>query len=192
MLYKPTYCSNCGGTIERTERFIWTSLSFCQVCEKEHKIFAHLPLILSSIICLLVLFGFGNYLFSESSEVSTVKSEQSRIKTLKTGIQPKNENGNLNQNATFPPVENVNNQDNAAKIEQVQNEIPKTITQKMPQPTVRKLENVPVVEAESVYFCGAQTKKGTPCSRKVKGGGRCWQHEGLEAMLSKEKLLIGH
>jgi len=24
--------------------------------------------------------------------------------------------------------------------------------------------------------CGALTKKGTSCRRKVKGGGRCWQH----------------
>lgn len=25
-------------------------------------------------------------------------------------------------------------------------------------------------------YCGALTKKGTPCRRKVNGGGRCWQH----------------
>lgn len=24
--------------------------------------------------------------------------------------------------------------------------------------------------------CGARTKDGTPCKRKVAGGGRCWQH----------------
>jgi hypothetical protein len=58
-------------------------------------------------------------------------------------------------------------------------------------PTVRQAENVPVIIAkEPVYWCGAQTKKGTPCSRKVKGGGRCWQHEGQAAMLPPEKLLI--
>ncbi|MEQ1764043.1 MAG: hypothetical protein ABL984_12975 [Pyrinomonadaceae bacterium] len=29
------------------------------------------------------------------------------------------------------------------------------------------------------YFCGALTKRGTPCSRKVKAKGlRCFQHEG--------------
>jgi len=25
-------------------------------------------------------------------------------------------------------------------------------------------------------ICGATTKKGGSCSRRVKGGGRCWQH----------------
>ncbi|HEX9961513.1 MAG TPA: hypothetical protein VGB00_11305, partial [Pyrinomonadaceae bacterium] len=43
---------------------------------------------------------------------------------------------------------------------------------------------------EAVYFCGAPTKKGTPCSRRVKGGGRCWQHAGQTALLPPEKLLI--
>jgi hypothetical protein len=42
---------------------------------------------------------------------------------------------------------------------------------------------------ESVYFCGAQTKKGTACSRRMKGGGRCWQHLGQPAMVSQEKLI---
>jgi len=41
---------------------------------------------------------------------------------------------------------------------------------------------------ETVYFCGAPTKKGTPCSRRVRGGGRCWQHQGQNAMLPPEKL----
>ncbi|MFL6469071.1 MAG: DUF5763 domain-containing protein [Pyrinomonadaceae bacterium] len=29
---------------------------------------------------------------------------------------------------------------------------------------------------ETVYFCGAITKKGTPCTRRVKTKGFCWQH----------------
>lgn len=43
---------------------------------------------------------------------------------------------------------------------------------------------------EEIYQCGAQTKKGTPCSRRVHGPKRCWQHKGLKAMLPQEKLLI--
>jgi hypothetical protein len=40
------------------------------------------------------------------------------------------------------------------------------------------------------YYCGAETKKGTPCSRKVKGNVRCWQHTGMPAMLPPDKLLV--
>ncbi|HZN06101.1 MAG TPA: hypothetical protein VFB65_04930 [Pyrinomonadaceae bacterium] len=43
---------------------------------------------------------------------------------------------------------------------------------------------------EQVYTCGARTKKGKPCSRRVHGPVRCWQHKGLPAMLPAEKLVI--
>jgi len=48
----------------------------------------------------------------------------------------------------------------------------------------------PVPAVEAVYICGARTKKGTPCSRRVHGPVRCWQHKGMPAMLPQEKLLI--
>jgi hypothetical protein len=47
----------------------------------------------------------------------------------------------------------------------------------------------PTVE-EDVYLCGARTKKGTPCSRRVQAPRRCWQHKGMPAMLPQEKLLV--
>jgi hypothetical protein len=50
-------------------------------------------------------------------------------------------------------------------------------------------EPLPSVD-EVVYICGARTKKGTPCSRRVHGPVRCWQHNGMPAMLPQEKLRI--
>lgn len=46
------------------------------------------------------------------------------------------------------------------------------------------------VTVDDVYICGARTKKGTPCSRRVHGPVRCWQHKGLAAMLPADKLRI--
>jgi hypothetical protein len=43
---------------------------------------------------------------------------------------------------------------------------------------------------EDAYTCGARTKKGTPCSRRVHGPVRCWQHKGLKPMIAQEKLRI--
>lgn len=43
---------------------------------------------------------------------------------------------------------------------------------------------------EAVYICGARTKKGTPCSRRVHQPTRCWQHKGAPAMLPPEKLVV--
>lgn len=45
--------------------------------------------------------------------------------------------------------------------------------------------------SEEGYLCGARTKKGTPCRRRVHAAGeRCFQHKGLPAMVPIEKLVI--
>lgn len=46
------------------------------------------------------------------------------------------------------------------------------------------------VVTDDLYICGARTKKGTPCSRRVHGPVRCWQHKGASAMLPQEKLRV--
>jgi hypothetical protein len=44
---------------------------------------------------------------------------------------------------------------------------------------------------DKVYICGARTKKGTPCKRRVHvAGDRCYQHQGKPAMVPLEKLVI--
>jgi hypothetical protein len=53
----------------------------------------------------------------------------------------------------------------------------------------------PSVNSASVdepgYICGARTKKGTPCHRRVHvPGERCFQHKGLAAMVALEKLVV--
>lgn len=55
-------------------------------------------------------------------------------------------------------------------------------------PTASAAQPSPIVE--DLYTCGARTKKGTPCSRRVHGPVRCWQHKGDRAMLPQEKLRI--
>ena len=47
------------------------------------------------------------------------------------------------------------------------------------------------VTTDEVYICGARTKKGTPCQRRVHAPGeRCFQHKGRPAMVPLEKLII--
>ncbi len=58
-------------------------------------------------------------------------------------------------------------------------------------PNLNEAQDSSRVRAEEViYLCGARTKKGTPCSRRVHGPVRCWQHKGMPAMLPQEKLLV--
>ena len=50
--------------------------------------------------------------------------------------------------------------------------------------------SITAANAES-FICGARTKKGTPCQRRVHSAGeRCFQHRGLPAILPPEKLTL--
>ena len=43
--------------------------------------------------------------------------------------------------------------------------------------------------SELLYICGARTKKGTPCKRRVHfAGERCYQHKGMPAIVPLDKL----
>ena len=44
---------------------------------------------------------------------------------------------------------------------------------------------------DTVYLCGARTKKGTPCRRRVHAAGeRCYQHKGMPSLLPLSKLVV--
>jgi len=59
-----------------------------------------------------------------------------------------------------------------------------------PAPSQTLTATQPAATIEQTYICGARTKKGTPCSRRVHGPVRCWQHKGEKAMLPLEKLIV--
>lgn len=66
------------------------------------------------------------------------------------------------------------------------NEKPPLVIQRtagQPQTSPEQTQKPAVIE--QTYTCGARTKKGTPCSRRVTGPVRCWQHKGAEAMPQK-------
>ena len=50
--------------------------------------------------------------------------------------------------------------------------------------------NSETATSELLYICGARTKKGTPCKRRVHfAGERCYQHKGMPAILPIDKLI---
>jgi hypothetical protein len=67
---------------------------------------------------------------------------------------------------------------------------PLVIQRPATSPAAGESKTEATVVSEQLYTCGARTKKGTPCSRRVHGPVRCWQHKGAKAMLPQEKLLI--
>lgn len=183
MLYRPKFCCECGSRIERGDWKLWTSRRFCENCEIDkiaHELF---PKIAAGILILFGLFGAGTFLRQPEKPLkvtpvpaNATNFSKSRQVSDKNPVQPTaqtaaNENRILNVNQSLKTPADPKRAEN-----------PRLQSKDLP---AAKSET-----GEPVYFCGAQTKKGTPCSRRVKGGGRCWQHAGQTAMMPPEKLLI--
>lgn len=188
MLYKPQFCCQCGEKIERVDWKLSTSRRFCDLCQTDFTVYEWLPKI--GLIIGLV-FGIS---FIGSFLVNNGKTENALPTGNLTGLQPNKdlpdqrkikqsaeipsgqpENGNL---IATPSIQTQTNSQNAAVLNQ-------QLERKNRAELTESRQNE---KKEPVYFCGAETKKGTPCSRRVKGGGRCWQHAGKIAMLPDNQL----
>jgi len=180
MFYKPNYCCHCGEKIEKAE-FSWIKDSgrFCDVCRNDFPFQEFMPKVFIALCAVFGIFGIGSYLISGDSTANAVAYKQSKTSAPRNVAKTENADSNSAQN-----LNRNNNVQIAPKTEPESRQ-----TANRDGGESKKAEAVKAVE-EKTYFCGAATKKGTPCSRKVKGGGRCWQHEGQEAMLAQEKLLI--
>ncbi len=178
MFFRPNFCANCGEKVERAEWGVLTSRRFCQVCESEYKGQDLIPRVVVGLGIVIGMLGFGSYL--NTSPAGTVEStaayQPRRFTERKTGTQT----------SSRDPGERVDNNRQAEERSTSRNGLAEA--------NVVKPENrVPVAKtviSEPAYFCGAETKKGTPCSRRVKGNTRCFQHPGMPAMVSAEKLRI--
>lgn len=158
MLYRPKYCCNCGEKVDRLEWRILTSRRFCELCETEFKGTDYVPRAIVVVGLILSIFGF-RAMFWPSEGPGAVSASPNPKVTLKSNPVP----------AGSPVVTNENVRQTLATVPETSQPGPKTIEQ--PASPAKTSE-------QSTYFCGALTKKGTPCSRRVKTKGkRCWQHD---------------
>jgi hypothetical protein len=181
MFYKPNYCCNCGEKIERLNWSLTASRRFCEICQTDFVLKERLPQIFVGLMALIGIFGVGSYWRNSENQVN-ISSKQIAANTSNVSKTAPNQVSPSNLSATVrqtPPTNNIrSNTQIAPPIQSLAN-----------KSVVRQTESVPVAVAETLYYCGAATKKGTPCSRRVKGGGRCWQHQGQNALLPPEKLI---
>ncbi len=184
MSYKPKYCCECGDTIERTD-WKWTSSRrFCELCETQFRIADLLPRVAVVGGILLGIFGLAAYW------QKPVKSFENKSQQLISASVNANKNA-ANQNAapqvsakqSVPITESRPTADLSGETQITANS-----SVKIQKPN--QFVTAPNIPAVKIYYCGAQTKKGTLCTHKVKGGGRCWQHLGQPAMLPPDKLLV--
>lgn len=172
MLYKPKFCCECGEKIERIDWKLWTNRRFCEVCEAEHKLSDLLPKA-GILVCVLVgLFGLGSLLKAPTA------NEYPVIRRTVAAVPPQasaNKGATANAIGQSQPSGQLDGPGADANLRK-----PGELPARARPPAV----------TEAVYLCGARTKKGTPCTRRVKGNVRCWQHIGMPAIEPPEKLLV--
>lgn len=182
MLYKPDYCNGCGQQIERTSRKPWKNTRFCDVCEQDFRVQEWIPRCFIFLCFLFGLFGLGSFLSKDEKPLSLTSRQLAETSADNKKTVKKGENASAN----FP--ESVNS--NAANTKKAEENRRQSSPNPIQTTQTRQLKvETQTSKDETTYYCGAETKKGTPCSRKVKGGGRCWQHKGKAAVLPPEKLI---
>ncbi|CAN5177816.1 hypothetical protein BH20ACI2_BH20ACI2_24930 [soil metagenome] len=165
--------------IERAEWSVWTSRRFCQVCESEYKGQDLIPRVIVGFGIVIGVFGFGSYLKSPGNPDANLAALQPRrFAERRRDTRP----------SPTPEPERINSAELKAKdtltVQKGNAVTPSVEVPESREPVARK------VITEPAFFCGAETKKGTPCSRRVKGKVRCYQHPGMPAMLAADKLRI--
>jgi len=164
-MYRPNFCADCGERVLRERWRVWTSRSFCPACEKRFGRAWVRPLV---ACCLLagVAFATGRLMRPAPPPLTIERRELPMPALLAHQSRgPSSQQGSPSQPA------------------------PQTQTPAQYGPDGTTMER-PTDPFEVVSICGARTRKGTPCSRRVRGTGRCWQHRGKPAMLPASKLIV--
>jgi len=157
MLFRPQFCSNCGEKIERTEWRLWTSRRFCDLCATDHRLTEFAPILFAAFGIVALIAALVDFTSADALKASPKVRAKSQVAALATTPQP--ERQEVTSLAASKPI-------------------PALTVASNPIPATGKEKQV----STAVYFCGAETKKGTPCSRRVKARVRCYQHEGMPAM----------
>lgn len=156
-MYKPNFCAECGARIVRERWRFWNSRIFCPECARRFR----KAQILLPVIAGLMLFGIGLTVGRTSHPAPPPlvlqSSRQAPVPAIAAaaGTLMPSSNAETSPGSTGPESSYGRNGTAGER---------------------------PTDPHEIVSVCGARTKKGTPCSRRVRGTGRCWQHKGMPAI----------
>jgi hypothetical protein len=159
-MYKPNFCAECGARVERARWRLWNSRRFCSVCARR---FRRSQIFLPAIAA-VALFSLGLIAGRSARPASPpLIIERGELRAAPAPLDSKavgesHDAGDAEDAAATPTPETVYGPSGTA-------------TERPTDPD------------EVVSICGARTQKGTPCRRRVRGTGRCWQHKGMPAML---------
>ncbi|MBK9153734.1 MAG: hypothetical protein IPM25_05895 [Chloracidobacterium sp.] len=163
MFFRPNFCCNCGERIQRAEWKLLTSRRFCDVCAIERQGTEWFPRAIVAGGVLIGVFGAGNYLRTAEAPATAVPFRAV-------------EGPQVRQVMSAPTGGDLRSQGPAAELPEAAR--PDKDSTSFPNGPAVERQVGPADSASQGYFCGALTKKGKPCSRRVKTKTRCWQHQG--------------
>jgi len=190
MLFKPTFCCSCGEKIERLEWKPWTSRRFCQLCETEFGLYEWIPKIGVILSLFFGVLGVSFY-WQKIEKPPAALTHQISDNSVQANKNLTKQINSLTLSANQNVQETAKSNDVTA-ARNVEKNLPAAFLKQSSTQTgqIKQSAGEKASAPEISYFCGAQTKKGTPCSRRRKSNSRCWQHAGQSAMLPPEKLKI--
>jgi hypothetical protein len=158
-MYRPNFCSDCGSRIERARWRLWTSRRFCRDCAPRFRRAQFLLPIIAGTALFCIGLAFGRVARPAPPPLIVERGQLPEVNLV--------------------PVKGVE-QIAGSETETNTSSAPKSEPTYGPDGTATERPTDP---AEIVSLCGARTQKGTPCQRRVRGTGRCWQHKGMPAII---------
>ena len=164
-MYKPNFCAECGSRVERTRWRLWTSRRFCSDCDPRFRKSRILFFATAGATLLCLGFIAGRNQRPSPPPLIVERDELASTNNVATKSAEETVDETASAGAASPKPEPTYGPDGTA-------------TERPTEPD------------EVISICGARTQKGTPCKRRVRGTGRCWQHKGMPAMLPPGKLIV--
>jgi hypothetical protein len=173
-VYRPNFCAECGERVESGGQRFWTSRRFCRPCARRFRRGR-----LLGPLTVAVLLAGGGFLLGRAGRPGRVplpvEGRTLRLAPLPSDAAKRADEGApAGATGTGRAVGAVGAGGQAAP-------------RYGPDGSA---DERPTEPDEVVSVCGARTKKGTPCQRRVRGVGRCWQHRGKAAILPPSKLVV--
>ena len=165
-MYRPNFCCECGERVARARWRVWTSRRFCVECAGRFRRGS----LTRALVLACALVGTG-FLLGRMAKPAAPPLVLERGGAA-AGLAPQQPAPEAPRGAAAGAREGSGLKPAPAYG---------------PDGTA---DERPTEPDEVVYICGARTKKGTPCQRRVRGPGRCWQHRGKPAVLPPSKLVV--
>lgn len=161
--YKPNFCCNCGERIERLDWPFWSGRRFCDLCETDYWLYDAAPMLVVGLLSLLGILGFAGVFRGE---------RKADLQAFRNGVVA----------AAAVPAPQAAPRPSASETQSSSQPVVSPQPSTGTSPSTR-LKSDSRSADQPVYACGAMTKKGTACTRRVKNAGeRCWQHKGMPVL----------